>query len=145
MIISVASGKGGTGKTTLSTSLASVLGKKAQLIDCDVEEPNCHILMKPDILKTETVGLPIPVIDNDKCNLCGKCGEVCKFSAILVLADQVLTFPEMCHGCGGCSLLCPGPNALVYPALQLARLRSAIFRPTLARCGLERCSWPTEE
>ena len=107
MILSVASGKGGTGKTTISTSLASVLGFKAQLIDCDVEEPNCHILIKPEIQHSEVIGLPVPEVDASACTACGKCGEVCQFSAILVLTDQVLTFTHMCHGCGGCSLLCP--------------------------------------
>lgn len=107
MIISVASGKGGTGKTTIATSLAAVLGSRAQLLDCDVEEPNCHILMKPLIQRSETVSVPIPVVDMEKCTLCGKCGEVCRFSAIVVIGNEVLTFPEMCHGCGGCSLLCP--------------------------------------
>jgi MinD superfamily P-loop ATPase len=107
MIISVASGKGGTGKTTISTSLVAVLGSKAQLLDCDVEEPNCHILAQPILETSETVTLPVPVVDRDKCSLCGRCGEVCRFSAIVVIGDQVLTFPEMCHGCGGCVLLCP--------------------------------------
>jgi MinD superfamily P-loop ATPase len=107
MIISVASGKGGTGKTTIATSLAAVLGLKAQLLDCDVEEPNCHILAKPILETSETVTLPVPVIDKDKCSLCGKCGEVCLFSAIVMIGNQILTFPEMCHGCGGCMLLCP--------------------------------------
>lgn len=107
MIISVASGKGGTGKTTIATSLATVLGTSAQLLDCDVEEPNCHVLMKPDITSSETVGVPVPVVDAQKCTLCGVCGDVCRFSAILVMGKQVLTFPELCHGCGGCSLLCP--------------------------------------
>jgi len=107
MIISIASGKGGTGKTTIATSLAAVLGSEAQLLDCDVEEPNCHILMKPDIETAESIKLPVPVVDMEKCNLCGKCGEVCRFSAIVVIGDEVLTFPEMCHGCGGCALLCP--------------------------------------
>jgi MinD superfamily P-loop ATPase len=107
MIISIASGKGGTGKTTIATSLAGVLGSKAQLLDCDVEEPNCHILVKPTLETSETVTLPVPVVDRDKCSLCGKCGEVCRFSAIVVIGKEVLTFPEMCHGCGGCVLLCP--------------------------------------
>ncbi|MBI4963087.1 MAG: ATP-binding protein [Desulfomonile tiedjei] len=106
MIISVASGKGGTGKTTIATSLAAVLGSRAQLIDCDVEEPNCHILMKPVLKTREVVSLPVPVVDMDRCTRCGKCGEVCRFSAIIVIGDQVLTFPELCHGCGGCWLLC---------------------------------------
>lgn len=107
MIISVASGKGGTGKTTIATSLAEVLGPEAQLLDCDVEEPNCHILMKPELGACESVSIPVPVVDMGKCNLCGKCGEICRFSSIVVIGDQVLTFPEMCHGCGGCALLCP--------------------------------------
>lgn len=107
MIISVASGKGGTGKTTFATSLALALGSRAQLLDCDVEEPNCHILMKPDIQTSEPITIPTPVVDTEKCTACGTCGDVCRFSAIVVIGDQVLTFPEMCHGCGGCSLLCP--------------------------------------
>jgi MinD superfamily P-loop ATPase len=107
MIISVASGKGGTGKTTVATSMAKVLGSKAQLLDCDVEEPNCHLLMNPTIETSETVSLPVPEIDAEKCTACGVCGDVCRFSAIVVIGDQVITFPEMCHGCGGCSLLCP--------------------------------------
>ncbi len=107
MIISVASGKGGTGKTTVATSLASVLGSGAQLVDCDVEEPNCHLLMKPILESAEVVSLPVPVVNGEACTLCGKCGEVCRFSAIVVIGEEVLTFPEMCHGCGACSLLCP--------------------------------------
>ncbi len=107
MIISVASGKGGTGKTTLATSLAAALGAEAQLLDCDVEEPNCHILMKPSIERSETITLPVPQVDESKCSRCGTCGDVCRFSAILLLGDFVLTFPHMCHGCGGCMLMCP--------------------------------------
>ena len=107
MIISVASGKGGTGKTTIATSLAAVLGARAQLLDCDVEEPNCHILMKPVLRTSESITVPVPIVDMDKCTLCGKCGDVCRFSAIVVIGEQVLTFPQMCHGCGGCALLCP--------------------------------------
>ncbi len=107
MKIAVASGKGGTGKTTIATSLAAVLDRRAQILDCDVEEPNCHILMSPSINCSEVVTLPTPLIDMDRCNLCGKCGEVCNFSAILTIGKTVLTFPELCHGCGGCVLLCP--------------------------------------
>ncbi|MCA1961815.1 MAG: ATP-binding protein [Desulfomonile sp.] len=107
MIISVASGKGGTGKTSIATSLAVVLGSRAQLLDCDVEEPNCHILMKPLIEKSFPVGVPVPVIDKGRCTVCGRCGEVCRFSAIVPIGDVVLTFPELCHGCGGCALFCP--------------------------------------
>lgn len=107
MKIAVASGKGGTGKTTVATSLAATLNARAQILDCDVEEPNCHILMSPNIDCSEVVTLPTPLVDMSKCNLCGKCGEICNFSAILTIGKITLTFPELCHGCGGCELLCP--------------------------------------
>jgi MinD superfamily P-loop ATPase len=107
VVISIASGKGGTGKTTVATSLAAVLGSAAQLLDCDVEEPNCHIFMRPVWETCESVTVPVPIVDAEACTLCGKCGDVCRFSAIVLIGDQVLTFPELCHGCGGCSLLCP--------------------------------------
>ncbi len=107
MIVAVASGKGGTGKTTVATSLALVLETRSQILDCDVEEPNCHILLKPTILATDTVNLPVPSVDLEKCTLCGKCGEVCQFSAIVPIGKTVIAFPELCHGCGACSMLCP--------------------------------------
>jgi len=106
MVISIASGKGGTGKTTIATSLALSLGN-AQLLDCDVEEPNAHIFLKPRQKKSEPVSIPIPEIDEDKCNHCGECAEICAYNALAVLKDRVLVFPHLCHGCGGCSLLCP--------------------------------------
>jgi len=109
MIISVASGKGGTGKTLVATSLAHSLKDKykVQLLDCDVEEPNDHIFMKPNITHSEAVSIPVPTIDEEKCTHCGKCAEVCAYHAIAVLGEYVLTFPELCHGCGACSYLCP--------------------------------------
>jgi MinD superfamily P-loop ATPase len=109
MIISVASGKGGTGKTLVATSLAlSLSGSyEVQLLDCDVEEPNDHILLKPEIVGSEVVAIPAPEVDEEKCTHCGRCAEVCAFHAIVVLRDQVMTFPELCHGCGTCSYLCP--------------------------------------
>ncbi|MGB6068223.1 MAG: ATP-binding protein [Desulfomonilaceae bacterium] len=128
MIVSVASGKGGTGKTTVATSLAAVLGSRAQLLDCDVEEPNCHLLMKPIIQTSEVVNVPVPVVEMEKCTLCGKCGEVCRFSAIVVIGDQVLTFPELCHGCGGCSLLCP-EKAIHEGARELGVLETGSAGP----------------
>ncbi len=106
MIISIASGKGGTGKTTVATNLALSIGK-CQLLDCDVEEPNAHIFLNPQMMESRSVGLPVPQVDLEKCTYCGKCGEVCQFSAIAVIKENVLTFPELCHGCGACSLLCP--------------------------------------
>lgn len=109
MIISVASGKGGTGKTLLSTNLALSLQDiyKVQILDCDVEEPNDHIFMKPQITHSEPVTIPVPEIDEARCSHCGKCAEVCVYNAIVVLGNTVLSFPELCHGCGACSYLCP--------------------------------------
>jgi MinD superfamily P-loop ATPase len=109
MIISVASGKGGTGKTLVATSLALSLKDKynVQLLDCDVEEPNDHIFMKPTITRSEAVSIPVPSVDEEKCTHCGRCAEVCAFNAIAVTKQKVLIFPELCHGCGACSYLCP--------------------------------------
>ena len=107
MIISIASGKGGTGKTTIATNLALSIKKRVQFLDCDVEEPNAHIFLKPQIQRTEAVSIPVPEIDESKCNFCGRCQEICAYNALAVLKDKVLTFHHLCHGCGGCRLLCP--------------------------------------
>jgi len=110
MKIAIASGKGGTGKTTVATNLATVAslaGSDVTLLDCDVEEPNCHIFVKPEIRLTCPVTVPVPKVDAEKCTGCGKCGEVCRYSAIVCLKGKVLVFPELCHGCGGCQLFCP--------------------------------------
>ncbi len=107
MIISIASGKGGTGKTTVATSLAMSMEGDVQLLDCDVEEPNAHLFIRAEIESAETVSTPVPKIDLGKCSMCGKCSEICQFNAISVIADTVLTFPELCHSCGGCVHVCP--------------------------------------
>jgi len=109
LVISVASGKGGTGKTLVATSLALSLQNEnpVQLLDCDVEEPNVHILLKPSLSCNQTVYIPIPRVDDGKCTYCGKCAQVCAYNAIAVVEKRVLIFPELCHGCGACSYLCP--------------------------------------
>jgi MinD superfamily P-loop ATPase len=107
MIISVASGKGGTGKTTVATSLALSLEGDVQFLDCDVEEPNARIFLKPEITEAYDVHMPVPQVDESKCKHCGLCQEVCTYNAIAVIKDKVLVFPELCHSCGACTLLCP--------------------------------------
>ena len=106
MIISVASGKGGTGKTTIATNLALAL-KQVQFIDCDVEEPNAHLFLKPHIEKKVAVTILIPRIEESKCTHCGRCAEACEFNALVVFPKTVLVFDELCHGCGACSYVCP--------------------------------------
>jgi MinD superfamily P-loop ATPase len=109
MKISVASGKGGTGKTLVATSLALSLkdNYRVTLLDCDVEEPNDQVFLQPIINHSEPVHIMVPVIAEDKCTYCGKCAEVCAYKAIAVLAEHILVFDELCHGCGACSYLCP--------------------------------------
>jgi len=107
MIISVASGKGGTGKTTVATNMALSIGSGVQLLDCDGEQPNAHLFLHPVFDLTETVTTPVPEIDMEKCTLCGKCGDICVFKAIVVVGGTVLPFEELCHSCGGCMAVCP--------------------------------------
>jgi len=113
MIISVASGKGGTGKTTVAVNLALSSGGGTQFLDCDAEEPNAHIFLKPDIKDTRKVFIPVPEIDEEKCVYCGRCAEVCAYNAIAVIKKDksgkgsVLVFSNLCHGCGSCSYFCP--------------------------------------
>lgn len=118
MIISVASGKGGTGKTTVATNLALSLGKGVQFLDCDVEEPNANLFIHPIFDEAETAFTPVPVVDEKACTLCGKCGEICQFKAIVVIGESVLAFHELCHGCGGCMEVCP-ENAIIEKGRDL--------------------------
>jgi MinD superfamily P-loop ATPase len=112
MIISVASGKGGTGKTFVATNLAVSLKKDVHLLDCDVEEPNSHLFLNPVIDKTEPVIAPVPRIDLEKCSFCKKCMDICRYGAIAVLKKDVMIFENLCHSCGGCFAVCP-ENALI--------------------------------
>jgi len=106
MIISVASGKGGTGKTSVAVNIALSIDS-VQLLDCDVEEPNAHLLLHPKINRTEPVYLPLPVVNEELCDYCGKCSDFCQYNAIFVGSKKVLIFPELCHSCGGCAIICP--------------------------------------
>lgn len=107
MIIAVASGKGGTGKTTVAVAMASACHSGEALFDCDVEEPNCHLFLNPDMTRRNAVTVPKPSIDESLCNGCGACSGICRYNALVNLGKRVLFFPELCHSCGGCSLICP--------------------------------------
>jgi len=109
MKIAVASGKGGTGKTMVSTSLAVSLAPDANIefLDCDVEAPNAHLFLQPEIEMEQPATIQIPVIDQDQCISCSKCVDICVFNALAMLQKTILVFPQLCHGCGSCSRICP--------------------------------------
>jgi len=110
MRITVASGKGGTGKTTIATSLALSLtddGNLPVFLDGDVEAPNAHLFLKPAFEQQQVVAILIPQVDESKCTYCGKCAEICQYHAIVVVGKKTLVFPQLCHGCGSCTLVCP--------------------------------------
>jgi MinD superfamily P-loop ATPase len=109
VILAVASGKGGTGKTLVATSLALSLKEqgRVQLLDCDVEEPNAHILLRPTLATSRPVLVPIPRVNEERCTYCRVCSEACAYNAIAVMGEKVMVFPELCHGCGLCSYVCP--------------------------------------
>lgn len=107
MKIAIASGKGGTGKTMVTASLSASWGRPVVAVDLDVEEPNLHLFLKPDITGSRDALMEVPQVDTSKCTYCRKCAEFCEYKAISVLGDVIMLFPEMCHGCGGCLALCP--------------------------------------
>lgn len=107
MILAIASGKGGTGKTTVSVNLARLSGSAVQLADCDVEEPNAHLFLNCPMEEEQVVGIPVPGVDETLCNGCGECGRFCQYHAIVSFGTKPVIFPEMCHGCGGCMAVCP--------------------------------------
>lgn len=121
MIITVASGKGGTGKTTVAVNMALSL-ENVQLLDCDVEEPNSHILLQPKITETEKVCTIVPVVSEELCVYCGKCSKFCTYNALFVAPKTVMVFPELCHSCGGCKLVCPN-NAITEKERQIGVIR----------------------
>jgi len=109
MRIVVASGKGGTGKTTVATSLALAAAEReaVRVLDCDVEAPNAALFLHPNLNQRKEVGILLPVVDETLCTHCGRCAEVCEYHAIAVIGKKILVFPELCHGCGSCTLNCP--------------------------------------
>jgi MinD superfamily P-loop ATPase len=131
MKIAVASGKGGTGKSMVAANLAFTLAWTGQvtLVDCDVEEPNLHLFF-PAAATITDVTVPVPVIDETACNHCGKCGEICQYGALTVLESRVLFFPELCHSCGGCTLVCPN-NAIREKPKRIGTLSTSAPQPGL--------------
>ncbi len=130
--IAIASGKGGTGKTTLAVNLAALLtdqGQRVRLLDADVEEPDCHLFLHPRDETTTPVDVLIPVVDDDRCTACRICADVCAFNAITVIASSVLVFPEICHSCGACAMLCP-ESALTEEGRTTGQIRrGTVSRP----------------
>ncbi|MGV8079270.1 MAG: ATP-binding protein [Syntrophales bacterium] len=111
MILAIASGKGGTGKTTVAVNTARALGSEVLLLDCDVEEPNAHLFLSGRVSSADAVSIPVPQVDESLCDGCGECGSFCEYHAIVSFGTLPLVFPEMCHGCGGCTMVCP-PKAI---------------------------------
>jgi MinD superfamily P-loop ATPase len=124
--IAIASGKGGTGKTTFAAGLAYALAEDSlsvAYLDCDVEAPNGHVFIKPEIAARYRVVMPVPSVDKSKCNFCGECSRACQYNAIAVLVDEVLVYPTLCHGCGACRIICP-ENAIVEQKHGLGYINS---------------------
>ncbi len=107
MKICVASGKGGTGKTTVAVNLACVVENEVALLDCDVEEPNANLFLKGSLLEKDKATVPVPEVDENRCDGCRKCSEFCEYKAIAVIEKVPLLFYELCHSCGGCMRVCP--------------------------------------
>jgi len=126
MILSIASGKGGTGKTTVAVNMVLSL-KDVQILDCDVEEPNVHLLLQPKINETKPVYISTPRVDEKKCDHCGKCSEFCEFNALFVTPEKVLFFPELCHSCGGCMLVCP-KNAITEKNVEIGVIKKGVAK-----------------
>jgi MinD superfamily P-loop ATPase len=121
MIVSVASGKGGTGKTSVAVNMALSIGN-VQFLDCDVEEPNAHLLLHPKLQRTEPVYSLVPFINETLCNYCGECSKFCQFNALFTSSKKILVFPELCHSCGGCAIVCP-TKAITWEKHRIGTLK----------------------
>jgi len=131
MRIAIASGKGGTGKTTVATNLAHVAaadGRAVAYLDCDVEEPNGHLFLKPTIERRQPINKLLPMVDLGRCTFCGRCSQVCRYGAIACVKNQVLIFAELCHSCGGCVLACPS-DAMSEVPKAIGELRLGTVGP----------------
>ena len=140
MRIAIASGKGGTGKTTVATNLAWVAarnGRSVAYLDCDVEEPNGHLFLKPEIESSRPIGRLHPAVAEQKCAHCGLCGEICQYSAIVCIGEKVLVYPELCHACGGCLLVC-APGAITEVQRESGKLQVGQAGPVRFVGGLLR-------
>jgi len=123
-VVAVASGKGGTGKTTVAANLARTArdaGQNVQYLDCDVEEPNGHIFLKPQNMTSRQVTVDVPQVDVEKCTACGQCGQICQYGAIVCIKENVLTFEPLCHSCGGCLRVCPD-DAITPKPLEIGAI-----------------------
>ncbi|MFW5878547.1 MAG: ATP-binding protein [Myxococcota bacterium] len=154
MILSVASGKGGTGKTTVAVNLAVCAPEPVVLLDCDVEEPNCHLFLGAPLETIEQVGIGVPSLDEEACIGCGDCAAICQFQAVAELGGKPMLFPDLCHGCGGCMLACPtgaiseqqseigvierartGGCTLLHGRLKVGKALSPPLIKAVRRCG----------
>ena len=124
MIVAIASGKGGTGKTSVAVNLARMLDTPIQLLDCDVEEPNAHLFLAGTPIGEETIHIAVPDFDADQCDACDKCVEFCQFNALASVGKTPLLFPELCHGCGGCMRVCP-QNAIREKDYRIGVIKTA--------------------
>ena len=136
MQIVIASGKGGTGKTTTAVNLALTLQNvlPVTLLDCDVEEPNVHLFLRPEFATKTKVFSTVPVVNTAKCDSCGECSSFCAFNAIAVIKAHPIVFPELCHGCGGCSLVCP-QGAITEKPRQIGRVEHGTSESILVSHG----------
>jgi MinD superfamily P-loop ATPase len=131
MIISVMSGKGGAGKTSVAVNLALCAERDMQFVDCDVEEPDSHLFLSVSFSSSRYVSAKIPVIDEFRCTLCGKCSDFCAYNALAIMGERILVFPELCHSCDGCALLCP-EKAITWREKPVGRIERGMAENMLS-------------